>query len=70
VPYKFRYSKGHKFKIGEKEYIFIAEFKCLLNKKNVAGMFSLYKYPGDNFKDIYKITIFSANINLKPKDIR
>ncbi len=67
--YKFKYSKGYKFEIGEKEHIFIAKFKRLLNKKNVAGIFSLYKYLGDNFKSIYKITIFSANINLKLKDI-
>ncbi|KAH7308330.1 hypothetical protein BKA65DRAFT_531010 [Rhexocercosporidium sp. MPI-PUGE-AT-0058] len=70
VSHEFRYSKGHKFEIGEKERAFVAKFKRLLNKKNVAGMFDLCEYPGDDFEGTYKITMFLANINLKPKDVQ
>jgi hypothetical protein len=69
VLYKFRYSKGHKFEIGEKERAFVAEFKRLLNRQNLTRMFSLCKYLGDNFKGTCEITIGLANINLKPKDV-
>jgi hypothetical protein len=68
VPHEFRYSKGHKFEMGEKERAFVAKFKRLLDEKNVAGMFGLCEYPGDDFEGTCEITMFSANINLKPKD--
>ena len=70
VPHEFRYSKGHKFEMGEKERAFVAKFKRLLDEKNVAGMFGLCEYPGDDFEGTCEITMFSANINLKPKDVR
>ena len=70
VPHEFRYSKGHKFEMGEKERAFVAEFKRSLDEKNVAGMFGLCEYPGDDFEGTCEITMFSANINLKPKDVR
>ncbi|KAN0095803.1 hypothetical protein V8E51_016514 [Hyaloscypha variabilis] len=54
--------------MGEKERAFVAEFKRLLDKKNVAGMFGLCEYPGDYFEDTCEIAMFSAHINLKPKD--
>jgi hypothetical protein len=70
VPHEFRYSKGHKFEMGEKERAFVAEFKRLLDGQNLAGMFGLCEYPGDDFEGTCEITMGSANINLKPKDVR
>jgi hypothetical protein len=70
VLHEFKYSKEYKFKIREKERTFITEFKRLLNRQNLAEVFNLYEYPGDDFESIYKITISLVNINLKPKDVR
>lgn len=70
MPIEFNYSKGHKVLIGGKERAFVADFKRLLNKKNFAEMFGLCEYLGDDFEGTCKITMGSANINLKPKDVR
>jgi len=68
VPHEFRYSKRHKFEMGEKERAFVAEFKRLLDGQNLTEMFGLCEYPGDDFEGTCEITMGSANINLKPKD--
>jgi hypothetical protein len=34
------------------------------------GMDRTFEYPGDDFEGTCEITMFSANINLKPKDVR
>jgi hypothetical protein len=70
VPHEFRYSKGHRFEMGEKEHAFVADFKCLLDKMNVAGVFGLCEYPGDDFEGTCEISTPSANINLTLKDVR
>jgi hypothetical protein len=70
VSHKFRYSKRHKFEIREKKQAFVAEFKRLLNRQNLAKVFGLYKYLRDDFKGTCKITIGLANINLKPNNVR
>ncbi|KAF2844423.1 hypothetical protein T440DRAFT_327514 [Plenodomus tracheiphilus IPT5] len=68
LPIEFSYSKGHKVEIGEKETAFVADFKRLLDEKNLTKMFGLCEYPGDDFEGTCEITMGSANINLKPKD--
>jgi hypothetical protein len=70
LPIEFNYSKGRKVQMGEKEVAFVAAFKQLLDEKNLAGMFGLCEYPGDDFEGTCEITMGSANINLKPKDVR
>lgn len=69
LPLEFSYSKGHKFEFGEKETAFVADFKRLLDENNVMEMFGLCEYPGDDFEGTCEITMGSANINLKPKDV-
>ncbi|KAL5351012.1 hypothetical protein ACLOAV_004586 [Pseudogymnoascus australis] len=68
VPHEFKYSKGHRFEMGEKERAFVADFKRLLDENNVAGVFGLCEYPGDDFEGTCEISTASANINLTPKD--
>lgn len=70
VPIEFSYSKGHKFEFGEKESVFVAEFRRLLDGRDLRDVFGLCEYPGDDFEGTCEITIGSANINLKPKDVR
>lgn len=69
VPYEFNYSKGHKYEMGEKERAFVAEFKRLLDARNILRTFGLCVYPGDDFEGRCEITMGSANINLIPKDV-
>jgi hypothetical protein len=56
--------------MGERERAFVADFKRLLDGQNLVGMFGLCEYPGDDFEGTCEITMGSANINLKPKDVR
>jgi hypothetical protein len=70
LPTEFSYSKGHKVQMGEKEITFVTKFKQLLDEKNLTEMFGLCEYPGDDFEGTCEITMGSANINLKPKDVR
>jgi hypothetical protein len=69
VPIEFDYSKGRKVEMGEKERASVANFKILLEEQNLRDVFGLCAYPGDDFEGTCEITIGSANINLKPKDV-
>ncbi|KAF2240344.1 hypothetical protein BU26DRAFT_498111 [Trematosphaeria pertusa] len=68
VPTEFRYSKGHKLEIGEKELAFAAKLMAELDKLGLRQLFGLREYPGDDFEGTCEITEGLANINLKPKD--
>jgi hypothetical protein len=70
LPTEFSYSKGRKVQMGKNEIDFVVAFKQLLDEKNLAGLFGLCDYPGDDFEGRCEITMGSVNINLKPKDVR
>lgn len=67
---EFRYAKGHKSEMGEKELAFAVKFKEVLERLNLAVQFGLVEYPGDDCEGSCEITMGPANINLKPKDVR
>ena len=70
IPTEYRYAKGHKVGMGDKELAFVAKFKDLLDQMNLAEQLGLVEYAGDDYEGSCEITMGSVNVDLKPKDVR
>lgn len=68
IPTEFRYAKGHRLEMGEKELAFAAKFKNLLEQLKLTVKLGLVEYPGDDYEGSCEITMGQSNINLKPGD--
>ncbi|ATY64602.1 hypothetical protein A9K55_004765 [Cordyceps militaris] len=67
-PTEYHYSETQDADFTHQDLEFFAKFKAELALRNLADIFGLARYPGDDFEGSCEFTQGRANINLQPHD--